>query len=130
VKSLIDKRLAAGLTQKELADKIGTRQSVISNLEGGEANPTLATLHKVAAALGAKGLVTLQKYRRHHNVTLDCLSVDIVQDCTGNRHSLSLITKTIVTVFSSPSPFLRVATWQSTSVLYFGLSTPPGNLNF
>jgi len=60
VKSLIDKRLAAGLTQKELADKIGTRQSVISNLEGGEANPTLATLHKVAAALGAKVLVTLQ----------------------------------------------------------------------
>jgi len=60
VRSLIDKRLAAGLTQKELADKIGTRQSVISNLEGGDANPTLATLHKVAAALGAKVLVTLQ----------------------------------------------------------------------
>ena len=60
VKSLIDKRLAAGLTQKELAEKIGTRQSVISNLEGGEANPTLATLRKVADALGAKVMVTLR----------------------------------------------------------------------
>ncbi len=60
VESLIDKRLAAGLTQKQLAEKIGTRQSVISNLEGGEANPTLATLRKVAKALGAKVMVTLQ----------------------------------------------------------------------
>lgn len=60
VESLIDKRLAAGLTQKELAEKIGTRQSVISNLEGGEANPTLSTLRKVADALGAKVMVTLQ----------------------------------------------------------------------
>ena len=38
--------------------------------------------------------------------------------------------KTIVTVLFSPSPFLRVVAWQSTSVPYFGLSTPPGNLNF
>lgn len=59
-KSLIDRRLKAGLTQKELAEKIGTRQSVISNLEGGEANPTLGTLRKVADALGAKVTVTLQ----------------------------------------------------------------------
>jgi DNA-binding XRE family transcriptional regulator len=60
VKSLIDTRLKAGLTQKELAKKIGTRQSVISNLEGGQANPTLGTLRKVAKALGAKVMVTLQ----------------------------------------------------------------------
>ncbi|OGG87909.1 hypothetical protein A2592_01455 [Candidatus Kaiserbacteria bacterium RIFOXYD1_FULL_42_15] len=57
---LIDKRIKEGLTQKELAEKIGTRQSVISNLEGGEANPTLATLRKVADALGAKVMVTLR----------------------------------------------------------------------
>lgn len=48
---LIRKRLEAGLTQSELAQRIGTRQSAISRLESGEANPTIGFIHKVAHAL-------------------------------------------------------------------------------
>ncbi|MBX2866578.1 helix-turn-helix domain-containing protein [Candidatus Kaiserbacteria bacterium] len=60
IKSIIDKRLEAGLSQKELAEKIGTRQSAISRLEGGEGNPSFKTLRKVAEALGAQVFVTLR----------------------------------------------------------------------
>lgn len=60
IRSLIEKRLAAGLTQEGLAQRIGTRQSVISRLESGEANPSLGTLRKVAKALNAEVRVILQ----------------------------------------------------------------------
>ena len=40
------------LTQKELADRTGTRQSNISRLEQGEYNPSLKFLKKLAQGLG------------------------------------------------------------------------------
>jgi len=39
------------LTQEELAQKIGTRQSNISRLEGGNYNPSLQFLKKLARGL-------------------------------------------------------------------------------
>ena len=48
-------RLAAGLTQKELADKIGVKQSWVGKLEAGEIkieNITARKLIGLAAALG------------------------------------------------------------------------------
>ena len=51
VQAIIEKRLRKSLTQAELARKIGTRQSAISRLESGRANPSLAFLGKVARAL-------------------------------------------------------------------------------
>ena len=42
----------AGITQQELARKIGTRQSNISRLEKGEYNFTVEMLQKLANALG------------------------------------------------------------------------------
>ena len=39
-------------TQKELADRTGTRQSNISRLEQGEYNPSLKFLKKLAQGLG------------------------------------------------------------------------------
>jgi len=53
IESIIEKRLKKGLTQKQLADKIGTKQSAISRLEGGRFNPTFSFLAKVAKALDA-----------------------------------------------------------------------------
>ena len=44
-------RKRAGLTQAELADRIGTRQSNISRLEFGDYNFTVAMLEKIAKAL-------------------------------------------------------------------------------
>ncbi len=54
IESLIEKRLKQGMTQRELALKIGTKQSAISRLESGNYNPSLVFLHKVASGLGAK----------------------------------------------------------------------------
>lgn len=53
IQLIIKNRLKAGLTQAELAEKIGTKQSAISRLERGAYNPTVAFLRKVAEALGA-----------------------------------------------------------------------------
>ena len=45
-------RLAGGLTQSELAVRIGTSQSAIAKLEQGSTNPTLDTLQRCASASG------------------------------------------------------------------------------
>ena len=45
-------RTKAGLTQTQLAERMGTTQSAIARLEGGGAKPTLQTLENLAAAAG------------------------------------------------------------------------------
>jgi DNA-binding XRE family transcriptional regulator len=47
-------RLAQGLTQKELAQRIGTKQASISRLERASYKPNLGFLQRVAAALNAR----------------------------------------------------------------------------
>jgi len=47
-------RIQRGLTQKQLAELVGTKQSSIARLERGTAPPNLSFLSKVAAALGAR----------------------------------------------------------------------------
>ena len=59
IEQVIRKRLEKGLTQKQLADKIGTKQSAIARLEGGTTNPSIAFLEKVAKALGSKLQVSI-----------------------------------------------------------------------
>ena len=44
-------RIEKGLSQKELAEKIGTKQSAISRLENGDYNPSVELLSKIAKAL-------------------------------------------------------------------------------
>jgi len=43
-------RTEAGLTQVELAERMGTTQSAIARVEGGGTRPTLETLEKLAGA--------------------------------------------------------------------------------
>lgn len=62
-------RSAAGITQTEVAERIGTTQSAIARLEsgGGKHSPSLATLQKYAQALGCRLELRLVKktgYRR------------------------------------------------------------------
>jgi transcriptional regulator with XRE-family HTH domain len=49
-------RAAAGITQAEVAVRIGTTQSAVARLESGSGNhsPSLATLQKYAHALGCR----------------------------------------------------------------------------
>lgn len=47
-------RLKAGLTQKELADKLGIKQATISAFENNKTNIKPLTLKKIADALGCK----------------------------------------------------------------------------
>jgi uncharacterized protein len=46
-------RAAAGLTQTELARRVGTRQSAISAYERGKREPSVSTLERIVAAAGS-----------------------------------------------------------------------------
>ena len=49
--AIIEARINRGITQKILAKKMKTRQSVISRLESGTTTPSLSLLKRLAAAL-------------------------------------------------------------------------------
>lgn len=51
-KEIIQLRISQGLSQKELAEIVGTQQSAISRLESGEYNPSIEFLSRIAHALG------------------------------------------------------------------------------
>ncbi len=59
-RSLIQARIDAGLTQKDLAEKSGVRQSNISRIENGSAVPTLQTLRAIAKGTGKKLKITFE----------------------------------------------------------------------
>lgn len=52
MRAMIDARNAEGLTQKELSERSGIAQGDISKLENGNANPSIRTLQRLAAAMG------------------------------------------------------------------------------
>lgn len=52
--AVIGARARAGLTQEELAERMGTSQSAIARLESGRSRPSTTTLAKLAAATGTK----------------------------------------------------------------------------
>ena len=51
IQAFIDARKNKNMTQAQIAKKVGTKQSVISRLESGRANPSIAFLKKLAQAL-------------------------------------------------------------------------------
>lgn len=61
LESVIKAREKAGITQKELARRIGTKQSAISRLEGGGyGKATVETLGKIADALNFELVIKLK----------------------------------------------------------------------
>ncbi|MBR5349843.1 MAG: helix-turn-helix transcriptional regulator [Prevotella sp.] len=56
---LREERLKAGLTQQQLAEKIGTKKSYISRVENGHADIQLSTLFKIFQGLGHKVCLTI-----------------------------------------------------------------------
>jgi ribosome-binding protein aMBF1 (putative translation factor) len=61
LESIIEARELAGLTQEELAKKIGTKQPALSRLErGGFQKANVETLRKIANALNVKLVIKFQ----------------------------------------------------------------------
>lgn len=57
---LIKLRNEAGLTQAELAEKVGTTQSAIARMESGKVLPKLDNLAKIAKTCGKKIEITVR----------------------------------------------------------------------
>jgi ribosome-binding protein aMBF1 (putative translation factor) len=58
-RELISARVRAGLTQKELAARMATTQSVVARLESGAQLPSVKTLLRFAKATGARPIIKL-----------------------------------------------------------------------
>jgi len=56
--AVIDVRNRAGLTQQELARKMGTTQPVVARLESGRSRPSMRTLERLADATGSRLLIS------------------------------------------------------------------------
>lgn len=54
VRALIEARAGAGLTQEQVAQRMGTTQAVIARLEGGRVRPSTRTLERFAKATGTR----------------------------------------------------------------------------
>lgn len=56
-RAVIMRRASLGLSQQELADRMGTTASVISRIESGQHRSSTETLRRIAAALGGHAVV-------------------------------------------------------------------------
>ena len=52
-RAILDARIRAGLTQKELSEKSGISQADICRLEKGTRNPSISLLKRLAEAMGS-----------------------------------------------------------------------------
>lgn len=54
IRAVIAARTESHMTQKQLAEKTGIRQSNISRIESGASSPTVETLARIAAGMGKR----------------------------------------------------------------------------
>lgn len=54
IEAILRARMKRGITQKKLAQRLKTKQSAISRLESGTANPSLNFLKRLAEALDSR----------------------------------------------------------------------------
>nr|WP_308757791.1 helix-turn-helix transcriptional regulator [uncultured Bacteroides sp.] len=59
LKVVKQERLKAGLTQEQLAAKIGTKKTYISRIENGKADVQLSTLFRIFEGLGKRVSLTI-----------------------------------------------------------------------
>jgi predicted transcriptional regulator len=62
-RAVIAARSRAGLTQTELARKMGTTQPVVARMESGRIQPSLRTLQRLAQATGSKLMIRFEPCR-------------------------------------------------------------------
>ncbi len=57
---LVAARARAGLSQAEVAQRMGTTQSVVARLESGRRPPSLRTVQRYAQAVGGRAVVRIE----------------------------------------------------------------------
>jgi len=60
ISEIIELRRKKGLTQKDLAEKIGTKQTAIARIESGRINPTVNLLERIAMALNSRLIIRFE----------------------------------------------------------------------
>jgi DNA-binding XRE family transcriptional regulator len=60
IRALIEARARAGLTQEQVAERMGTKQAAVARLEGGRVRPSIKTLRRYAQATGSRLVVRLE----------------------------------------------------------------------
>ena len=70
-RSLIEARLAAGLTQAQLAERMETTQSVVARLEGGQGNPSTRTLEALARSTGTRLRISFEPVDPFADASID-----------------------------------------------------------
>jgi transcriptional regulator with XRE-family HTH domain len=65
-----DVRLAAGLSQRALAQRAGTSQPAVARYEGGVATPSLETLQRLVAACGQRLQLSTEVVADAHDIEL------------------------------------------------------------
>lgn len=51
IRQILNARMKQHISQKELADKMGTKQSAIARFESGNTNPTLSFIERLSRAM-------------------------------------------------------------------------------
>jgi predicted transcriptional regulator len=64
-RELIAARSRAGLTQSDVAQRMGTTQSAIARLEGGRSIPSMRTVRRYAQAVGGRAVVRIEPQAAH-----------------------------------------------------------------
>jgi DNA-binding XRE family transcriptional regulator len=78
VRELLDARAKAGLTQEQVAERMGTTKSAISRLEGaGKPSPSVSTLRRYARAVGCEVEIRLVPAHRPASAS----TVESLRDC-------------------------------------------------
>jgi ribosome-binding protein aMBF1 (putative translation factor) len=59
--AMIEARAAAGMTQQQVADAMGTTQAVVARLESGRVMPSSRTLQRFAEATGTRLRISFER---------------------------------------------------------------------
>jgi transcriptional regulator with XRE-family HTH domain len=80
-----------GLTQKELAKRLGMKQPQIARMEGGEYNPTIDTLARIAAVTGVEINIDIRPRGRRPKLATKRAQTDaVVADFESQDAAVSL----------------------------------------
>ncbi len=87
-----DIRTKMGMSQKDLADKIGLTSSFVSQLENNQISPSLNSFLQIAGALGISPTVLLQKEKKRDEVDWLFKRETVMKDIYRKEHGATVFT--------------------------------------